>query len=227
MGTGSSRENLRVVATDSVKVSSVQNNNNIEMKGTKAENRGEVFQPTESQNKDMEDRRKSGRFIVKTMAFEDDSEDLAELQEQIATTIDDQQNRGEDFGEDESSFILSSFTAKNPKLKAALKKTREHYKGLKKAFDNGTLATEEVEEHIKGLFNGYINQHKSAKAVLTAFTARLGLPQLAYDIITDLRSDCPELTTWDRETSTEEQPEENEALSKTLFRVNILYGCRQ
>ncbi|XP_058953289.2 myosin-7 [Pocillopora verrucosa] len=212
MGAGSSRKNLRVVATDSVRVSTVQTNNNIEIKGTNAENHGEVLEPTESQNEDMEDRLTSGKGNVKTVAV---SEGLAKLKEQIATTIDDEHNRGEDVGEDESSMILTSFIEKNPKLEEALKKTRDHYKGLKEAFANGILATEEVEEHIKGLFSGYTNQHKPAKAVLTDFTVRLGLPKLAYDIITDRRNNCPELTKWDRETSTEKQPEENEASANT------------
>ena len=192
------------------------------MKGTKAENRGEVFQPTESQNEDpdMEDRSSSDEYNVKTMAFSEGSE----LQKQIARAIEDHHNRGEDFGEDESSMILTAFIEKNPKLEAALKKTRGHYKGLKEASDNEILATEEVKKHIEGLFSDYTNQHKSAKGVLTDFTVSLGLPQLAYDIITDLRSNCPELTTWDRETRTEEQPEENEASAnaeKTVLKVNI------
>lgn len=227
MGAGSSRKNLRVVATDSVRVSSVQTNNNIEIKGTNAENHGEVLEPTESQNEDMEDRRTSGKYNVKTVAV---SEGLAKLKEQISTTIDDEHNRGEDVGEDESSMILTSFIEKNPKLEEALKKTRDHYKGLKEAFANGILATEEVEEHIKGLFSGYTNQHKPAKAVLTDFTVRLGLPKLAYDIITDRRNNCPELTTWDRETSTEKQPKENEASAnaeKTVYHFffSSLFTC--
>ena len=122
-------------------------------------------------------------------------------------------------------MILTSFIEKNPKLEEALKKTRDHYKGLKEAFANGILATEEVEEHIKGLFSGYTNQHKPAKAVLTDFTVRLGLPKLAYDIITDRRNNCPELTTWDRETSTEKQPKENEASAnaeKTVYHFFFL-----
>ena len=277
MGAGSSRKNFRVVATDSVRVSSVQTNNNIEIKGTNAENHDEDMEETESQNEDMEDSRTSGKYNVKTLAVSEGLEKLKEqiattiddqhnrgedfsededtedtesqnedmedshtlvtmglhsvkawrvrkisekLEEQIATTIDDQHNRGEDFGEDESSMILTSFIEKNPKLEEALKKTRDHYKGLKEAFANGILATEEVEEHIKGLFSGYTNQHKPAKAVLTDFTVRLGLPKLAYDIITDRRNNCPELSTWDRETSTEKQPEEKEASAnaeKTVY----------
>ena len=111
-----------------------------------------------------------------------------------------------------------------------MRKIRDHYKGLKEAFANGILATKEVEEHIQGLFSGYTSQHKAASAVLTDFSVRLGLPKLVYDIIADRRNNCPELTTWDRETSTEKQAEENEASAnaeKTVYHFffSSLFTC--
>ncbi|PFX17112.1 uncharacterized protein LOC111341315 [Stylophora pistillata] len=208
MGATSSRKSLRVLANDSTRVCSVQTNNNIEMKGTNAENHREASQPTESQNEDMEERLTSGKYNVKTVAV---SEGLVKLKEQITTTVDDQHNQGEGIAEDESGVILTSFIEKNPKLEEALKKTRDHYRGLKEAFASGVLGTAEVEEHLKGLFTAYTNQHKPVKAVLTDLTVRLGLPKLAYDIIAERRSNCPELTTWDREIGAEKPPEEKEA----------------
>ena len=216
MGSGTSKGTVQVVAADTARVSSVQNNNIAEVKNTNEENHGEASQPAETQNEDMEDRRTSGNYNVKTVAV---GEALGKLKENIAATIEDQNTRGQDVAEDESSVMLTSFIEKNPKLEEALRKIRDHYQGLKDAFTSGNLVTTETHEHIKGLFTVYTDHHKPEKAVLTDLAVCLGLPKLAYDIIVDRKTNCPELTTWDREIETERKSEGNETSATTENQV--------
>lgn len=121
-------------------------------------------------------------------------ENLSEEKE-IATEV---QNAEAQDNVDPTS-LLTSFSEKYPDIAPTLTATKDHYQALKEARSDGNLISLAALEHVKGLYNVYI-QDKSPKnrLALTEFAVALGIPKLAYEIIVDCTINYQEITTWDR-----------------------------
>ena len=200
MGAGCSKGAAEVVRADATTFSSVDNNNSV-IKDTNVEHHEETFHPAETQNNQMEQEpslKTSDKLNVKTEACSHG--------EGTANATEDQTTDAQNVGE-QSSVLLASFCDKNPKLTSDLKATSDHYQALKEALKSGDLMTKAALEHVTGLFELYTKNGKPAKKVITDFAVALGIPKLSYDIIVDRRTNCKELTTWDREVDNEQETE--------------------
>ena len=95
---------------------------------------------------------------------------------------------------------LTLFSERYPEISSTLSATTEHYKALKAAQSDGNLISPTTFDHVKGLYNAYI-QDKSPKnrVLLTDFAEALRLPKFAYEVIVYFRTNYEELTSWDRE----------------------------
>lgn len=200
MGSGSSKGTTQVVAADSTRFNSVNNNDQAAKPSHSAES-------PESQNGDTG---QSGRDAKnsKTQPFLKSSRPEPEQRSAEIRTSSLHENNTETgdqkSSQQDSTVLLTSFSEKNPKMEPALKKVRDHYQALKDALDNGSLVTLTAVEHVKGVFGVYCDNHKPTKSVLADFAIALGFPKLAYDITIDRRTNDQGLTTWDREIDKEQ-----------------------
>lgn len=214
MGTGCSTA-TNVVTADAAKLSSVDNNENIAViKDTYVEHHGETSHLAESQNGPMEGEPLSISSDIITAKTQKRISDSSAPSHEKSTEKVNEQNSDQNKitgVDDTSSVLLNSFSEKNPKLEPKLRATRNYYQALKESFNNGALMTKAAFEQVEGLFDLYAGNVKSTKSVLADFAVALGIPKLAYDIIVDRRTDCPELTTWDREEEIEKGAEGEES----------------
>ena len=203
MGAGCSKGAAKVVTADATTVSSVDNHNSVLKTDTDVNQHGEPSHPGESQEGQTEEKpslQTSDMSNVKTEA--------CSHEEGIASVAEDQITQAQD-ADDQSIVLLTSFCEKNPKLESDLRAKRDHYQALKEALESGNLATQTALDNVTGLFNLYTKNGKPAKKVLTDFAVALGIPKLAYDIVVDRRTNCQELTTWDRKEEKEPETERN------------------
>ena len=210
MGTGCSTSK-NIVTADATKLSSVDNNENIAViKDTTVEHHQETSHLAESQNGPMEGEHLSISSDMTTAKTQQRISDSSAPSHEKSTEKVNEQNGDQDkitHVDDASSVLLTSFSEKNPKLEPKLRATRNYYQALKESFNNGDLMTKAAFEQVEGLFDLYAENVKSTKSVLADFAVALGIPKLAYDIIADRRTNCPELTTWDREVEIEKGAE--------------------
>ncbi|KAL9979651.1 hypothetical protein ACROYT_G017341 [Oculina patagonica] len=202
MGAGCSKGAAEVVTADATTFNSVDNHNSV-IKDTNVEHHEETSQPTESHNEQMEQKPSK-----KTPDMSNVGTAASSHEEDTANATEDQTPQAQDDG-DQSTVLLTSFCEKNPKLESDLKAMRDHYQALKEALEGGNLMTKAAYEHVEGLFNRYTKNGKPAKIVLTDYAVALGIPKLFYDIVVDRRTNCKELTTWDRELEEEKETEKD------------------
>jgi len=121
----------------------------------------------------------------------------------MATKNPDRNSEVRDFPHSPSS-ALTLFSEKHPEIAPTLRTTKDYYHALKEAQDDGNLISLQAFQHVKGLYNVYV-QDKSPKnrSALTEFAVALGIPKFAYEVIVDSRAKYQELTTWDREKDSE------------------------
>ena len=206
MGAGCSKGTAAVVTADATTFTSVDNHNSAVKPDTSVDHQKETSHPVESQNEQTE-QKLSNEATNMSNAKPGDcwrGEDTAN-----AT---DSTTKAQDF-DDQSTVLLTSFCRKNPKLESDLRATRDHYKALQEALESGSLMAKEALDHMNGLFTLYTKNFKPAKKVLADFAVALGIPKLFYDIVVDCRTNCQEVTTWDREA--EKEQETNMKLNET------------
>ena len=123
--------------------------------------------------------------------------------EDIVTKNPDRNSEARDFAVNPTS-ALALFTEKYPEIAQTLRTTKDHYHALKEAQNDGNLISLAAFQHVKGLYDVYI-QDKSPKnrRALTEFAVALGIPKFAYEVIVDSRTKYQDLTTWDREKDAE------------------------
>lgn len=121
----------------------------------------------------------------------------------IVTKDPDRNIEARDFPVNPNS-LLTLFSEKHSGIAPTLRTTKDHYQALKEAQSDGSLISLAAFEHVKGLYNVYV-QDKSPKnrSALTEFAVALGIPKFAYEVIVDSRTKYQELTTWDRERNEE------------------------
>ena len=124
-------------------------------------------------------------------------------EEDIVTKNPDRNSESRDFPVNATS-VLTLFTEKYPGIASTLRTTKDHYHALKEAQNDGNQISLAAFQHVKGLYDVYI-QDKSPKnrCALTEFAVALGLPKFAYEVIVDSRTKYQDLTTWDREKDAE------------------------
>ena len=124
-------------------------------------------------------------------------------EEDIVTKNPDRNSETRDFPVNATS-VLTLFTEKYPEIVPTLRTTKDHYHALKEAQNDGNLISLAAFQHVKGLYDVYI-QDKSPKnrRALTEFAVALGIPKFAYEVIVDSRTKYQDLTTWDREKDAE------------------------
>ncbi|XP_078366964.1 uncharacterized protein LOC144650989 isoform X1 [Oculina patagonica] len=204
MGAGCSKGAAEVVTADATTFNSVENHNSV-IKDTNVEHREETSQPAESHNEQME--QKPSKETSDMLNVEAPA---SSHEEDTANATEDQNPQAQDVG-DQSTVLLTSFCEKNPKLESDFKAIRDHYQALKEAMESGNLMSKAAYEHVDGLLNLYFKNGKSATIVLTDYAVALGIPKLFYDIVVDCRTNCKELTTWDRELEEEKAETKNDA----------------
>lgn len=135
----------------------------------------------------------------------------------------DRNSEGKDFSVNSTS-ALALFSEKHPEIAPTLKTTKDHYQALRDAQNDGNLISLAALQHVKGLYDVYI-QDKSRKnrCALTEFAVALGIPKFAYEVIVDSRTKYQELTTWDREKDTEGS--KGELAVRTEEQVSNLILC--
>lgn len=207
MGAGSSKGAAAVVTADAAKFKSVDNRNSVIKPDTNMDHQKETFLPVESQNEQTEQKRSNETTDMSYAKPRDSTHD-----EGTASATENSTTQAHDV-DDQSTVLLSSFCEKNLKLESDLRATKDHYKALKEALKSGGLMAKEALDHMNGLFTLYTKNFKPAKKVLTDFAVALRIPNLFYDIVVDCRTNCQEVTTWDREE--EQEQEANMKLNET------------
>lgn len=125
-------------------------------------------------------------------------------EEDFVTKNPDRNSEARDFPLNSTS-ALTLFTEKHPEMAPTLRTTTDHYHALKEAQNDGNLISLAAFQHVKGLYDVYV-QDKSRKNrfALTELAVALGIPNFAYEVIVDSRTKYRDLTTWDREKDAEE-----------------------
>ena len=118
----------------------------------------------------------------------------------------------------QDNIELAAFCKNYPAIQGVLQSLLKCCQELKEALENGNMACSVLKVKLaERLFESYPDcKNRPNKAGLTDYALKLAIPRLVCDIITHLRSQFPELTTWDRtkdlkqETGKREKPTQSQ-----------------
>ena len=119
--------------------------------------------------------------------------------------------------------LLTSFSEKYPEITSTLSATNDYCNALKEARHVGKLISPTSLEHVKGLYNVYVQDKSPAnRAALTEFAVALGIPKLAHEVV--CRTNYQELTTCDREKLVEDEGEVN-GMTESVDNLQVAFSC--